>query len=202
MECLNISKREKKCCHAAKKERKNGKVPGVLYGKELNNFLFEIGELELNSQIKKTGEHGVININVDGNEQKALIKEVQRDPMKHNIIHIDLEKLSGNESIQTQIPIVFEGEGAVKSKGGILQKERMAVKVQCKANNIPKSINVDLSKLNIGDMLRVGDLEVSEEITFVDHLNSVIISVTENNFVDENMDSLDEVVIEKEVEAE
>lgn len=181
MESLNIQERVKKCNHFAKKERKSGKIPGVLYGSDINSFMFEVGEIELNNQIKRDGEHGLLNVEVDGSIIKALIKEVQREPLSHKVIHIDLEKVDGNEYIQTEIPLVLKGEGAVKSKGGIIQKEKISVKIQCKADNIPRSIDIDVSNLDIGGIVRIGDVELGEDFTFIEPENTVIVSITTNN---------------------
>ena len=193
MEVLNIQKRDKKCNHFAKKERKKGKIPGILYGNNFNNFMFEIGEIELNNKIKRDGEHGLVDVELEGSVLKALIKEVQRDPLTHKIIHIDLEKVDGNEEIQTEIPVILKGEGAVKSKGGIIQKEKTSVKVQCKADSIPRSIDIDISNLGIGGMIRIGDVEFGEDFTFIEPENTVIVSVTTNKSGFDEEDEDDDV---------
>ena len=85
MENITLHKREKKTLHEAKKERRQGLVPGIIYGKNINNIMFEIAELELNKEIFRSGEHGVLDINMDGQNHKTLIKEIQRDPVHHKI---------------------------------------------------------------------------------------------------------------------
>lgn len=180
MENITLHKREKKTLHEAKKERRQGLVPGIIYGKNINNMLFEIAELELNKEIARSGEHGVLNVNMDGQNHKTLIKEIQRDPVHHKIMHIDLAELTENTIVHTEVPIVFTGEDLIMKKGGAVQKEKANVKVQCKGESIPKCINVDLSKLEIGDSYRIGDIEMSKDIAFVEDLNSIIASVTIN----------------------
>lgn len=192
MKVLNIEKRENKCNHFAKKERKKGKIPGILYGRDVNNFMFEVGAIELNSQIKENGEHGLIGIDVDGSTLNALIKEVQRDPINHKILHIDLEKVEGDEEIVTEVPVILKGEGLVKSIGGIIQKTKNSLKVQCKANSIPKGIDVDISDLKIGDAIRIGDVEFGEDFTFTEPENTVIVSITENSFTFEDGDNMEQ----------
>lgn len=181
METLNAVKRQKKTSHEARKERRSGKTPGVLYGKNITNLLFEIGELELTKEIYKSGEHGIVNINIDGEEHKALIKEIQKDPVNRKLMHIDLEKLSDDTVVVTDVPLVFVGEDKVAKNGGILQKERNKVKIQCKGGNIPKSINVDVSNLSFGDTYRLSDVEFSNEITFIEDPNTVIATITNGN---------------------
>jgi large subunit ribosomal protein L25 len=181
MEILNAISRVKKTAHEAKKERRNGKVPGILYGKNINNMLFEISELELSKELSRTGEHGIVNINIDGNDHKALIKEVQKDPVNRKFMHIDLEELTNDTVVTTDIPLVFVGEDKVLRNGGILQKERNKVKVQCKGGNIPKSININVSGLTFGDTYRLADIEFSNEISFLDDPSTVIAAVTDGN---------------------
>lgn len=184
METLTCSKRIKNCSHSANKERRNGKIPGVLYGKNVGNILFEIGDIELSQSISRNGEHGEMDIDLNGKAYRTLIKEVQRDPVKHNIIHMDLEELDDDKTILTDVPLNFEGEGYVRSRGGIIQKEKDSVQVRCKGNNIPRSINVDISNFNLGDTFKVCNIEVGNEISIMDDMNSVIVSVTKNTITD------------------
>lgn len=180
MESIILHKRIKKTSHEAKKERRKGLIPGIIYGKNINNMMFEIGELELNKEITRSGEHGVLSVNLDGESHKALIKEIQRDPVHHKITHIDLAELPENTVVQTEVPIVFNGEDLIMKKGGSVQKEKSNVKVQCKGESIPKFINVDLSKLDIGDSYRIGDIEMAGDISIIEDFNSIIASVTMN----------------------
>ncbi|KZL93716.1 50S ribosomal protein L25 [Clostridium magnum] len=180
MESIILHKRIKKTSHEAKKERRKGLIPGIIYGKNINNMMFEIGELELNKEITRSGEHGVLSVNLDGESHKALIKEIQRDPVHHKITHIDLAELPENTVVQTEVPIVFNGEDLIMKKGGAVQKEKSNVKVQCKGESIPKFINVDLSKLDIGDSYRIGDIEMAGDISIIEDFNSIIASVTMN----------------------
>lgn len=186
MEQLELHKRNKNTVHEARKERKSGKIPGIIYGKNINNLMFEIGELELNKKISSTGEHGVLEVELGTEKHSTLIREVQRNPVNHKIIHIDLEEIPKNQTIQTDVPILFMGEDFVSRKGGVVQKERTNVKVQCKYEYIPKHIDVDVSKLEIGDSYRVSDIELSQEITFMDDLNTLIAFVTCNNKLSDN----------------
>lgn len=180
MENITLHKRNKQTLHEAKKERRQGLIPGIIYGKNINNMMFEIGELELNKEIARSGEHGVLSVNLDGQNHKTLIKEIQRDPVHHKVMHIDLAEISGNSTVHTEVPIVFIGEDLIMKKGGAVQKEKTNIKVQCKGESIPKCINVDLSKMKIGDAYRIGDIEMSQDIGIIENLNSIIASITMN----------------------
>lgn len=178
MNNLVLKKREINSCNKAKKERRQGMIPGVLYGKKIGNLLFEVGELELGREFSSTGEHGFLNFNLDGHNEKALVKEVQRDPVSHKILHIDLEKVDSKEAIESEVPIQYIGEEWLTKKGEVLQKEKGVVKVSCTADDLPKSIKIDVSKGAVGSVYRMSDLEVANEISIIDDLETVIASVS------------------------
>ncbi|MDF2882029.1 MAG: rplY1 [Clostridiaceae bacterium] len=198
MEFLKCDVRKKNCRHYANKERRAGKVPGILYGKNIKNVLFELAYMELNGAINKNGEHGELDISVDGSNHKTLIKEIQRDPVSHNIIHIDLEELTGDKYFTTDIPVMIHGEGNVKSKGGIIQREKSSIKVQCKGENIPKVIDVDLSKLNVGDTYRISDIEIAKEISIIDDINTVIVSIIKDNVTETATETFESINVTQE----
>lgn len=198
MEFLKCDIREKNCRHSANKERRVGKVPGILYGKNIKNVLFELAYMDLNSAISRNGEHGELDININGSNHKTLIKEVQRDPVSHNIIHIDLEELTGDKYFTTDIPVMLRGEGIIKSKGGIIQREKNSVKVQCRGENIPKAVNVDLSNLNVGDTFRISDIEMSKEISIIDDINTVIVSIIKDNVTETATETFESINVEQE----
>lgn len=185
--------------HNAKRERKEGYIPGVIYGKRMKNLLFEVSDLELAREISSVGDHGMLNFTINGSEEKALIKEVQRDPVSHKIIHIDLEEVSGNEEIQSEVPIQFVGEEWLNNRGAVLQKEKMVVKVNCKADELPKSVSIDVSQGKLGDLYRFGDLELGCEISIVDDLQGVIASISNERKLVSDLQA-EETVDEKDTE--
>jgi large subunit ribosomal protein L25 len=164
--------------HYAKRERRHGLVPGVLYGKKIGNLLFEVGEMELGREITSSGEHGILNYNLNGSSERAILKEVQRDPVSHKIIHIDLERISENEEIQSEVPIQFLGEEWLNKRGAVLQKEKGVVKVNCHPDALPKTIKIDVSKGELGAVYRCKDLEIGKELSIIDNIDGVIASIS------------------------
>lgn len=178
MENLQVNQREKKTRHSSRQCRRKGLVPGVIYGKGINNFLFEIGELELNHALSVTGEHGLLNINSQEGSLNTLIKEVQRDPVTRRVLHIDLEKVEGNEEIETAVPINYVGEEYINKLDAVLQKNIDSIKVKCSPSNIPKGVNLNVGRAKPGDQFKIADVEFGNEITVVDDLNSIVASVS------------------------
>lgn len=178
MSNLEMNKRSIDIPNSAKKARRNGKVPGVLYGKKMNNLLFEVGELELCHEIAANGEHGVLEFSLDGEGHRGLIKEVQRDPVTNKIIHLDLEELKGKNKIISSVPIHYIGEEYLNKKGIVVQKEKDSVKVECSIEALPKYIDFNIGTGDVGSVYKFGDLEVASEISILDDLNSVIASIS------------------------
>ena len=178
MENLQVNQREKKTRHSSRQCRRKGLVPGVIYGKGINNFLFEIGELELNHALSVTGEHGLLSINSQEGSLNTLIKEVQRDPVTRRVLHIDLEKDEGNEEIETAVPINYVGEEYINKLDAVLQKNLDSIKVKCSPSNIPKGVNLNVGRAKPGDQFKIADVEFGNEITVVDDLNSIVASVS------------------------
>ncbi|WP_337995384.1 50S ribosomal protein L25 [Clostridium perfringens] len=178
MENLQVNQREKKTRHSSRQCRRKGLVPGVIYGKGINNFLFEIGELELNHALSVTGEHGLLSINSQEGSLNTLIKEVQRDPVTRRVLHIDLEKVEGNEEIETAVPINYVGEEYINKLDAVLQKNLDSIKVKCSPSNIPKGVNLNVGRAKTGDQFKIADVEFGNEITVVDDLNSIVASVS------------------------
>ncbi|KGM96442.1 50S ribosomal protein L25 [Clostridium novyi A str. 4552] len=194
MDVLKAKERIKDSNHSARRERKKGMVPGVLYGAGVQNTLFEIGEIELNREVLKHGEYGGIDLEINNNHHKAIVKEVQKDPVTKKILHIDLQEINKDEVIQTEIPINFIGEEFIAKRGEIVQKEKSNIKVQGKYDNIPKSINVDVSKMYSGDVFRVNDVEMASEIICLDDMNTILAVVmgTKNNGIEEDGENEEE----------
>lgn len=178
MEDIKVEIRNKHGRSASRRERKSGKIPGVLYSKNVGNIIFDVNESELNNKISTIGEHGFLNVALNGENHKALIKEVQREPVNHKLIHIDLEDLNGSGKIVSEIPVIFEGEGAIKSKGCVTQKFKNSIKVRCTGDNLPNSVVFDVSNMISGESLRVSDFEFSKEITVIDELDTILLSVS------------------------
>lgn len=194
MEELILNKRIKNSSNSARKGRKCGKVPGIIYGKELGSLMFEIGEMDLVKELNITGEHGAVNFDLDGYSGTAVIKDVQKDPLTHKVVHIDLEEVCANEEIVAEVPIKFNGKDFLAQKGVVLQSQKDSVKVSCRAEDLPKSIDIDVSKAHIGSVYKLSDLEVGSEISIVDNLSTICASVVVQQFVPEEDEMVNEEI--------
>ncbi|WP_027308869.1 50S ribosomal protein L25 [Caloramator sp. ALD01] len=144
--------------------RKSGKLPAVIYGLNRENFNIEIAMEDVFEVLKKDGPHAIVDINVDGKHENAMIKDIQRDPIDGKVLHVDFERVEGNKKVHTKVPINYTGEDYLKSRGLLIQKEISYVEVDAPADRIPKNITIDLSSITGNYKVTLKDVEIAEEI--------------------------------------
>ena len=180
MEELDLNKRINTVGHNARQERRKGKIPGVIYGKEIGNELFYVDSLLLGKELSVSGEHGVLTFNLEGKKGTAVIKEVQKNSLGNKVTHIDLEEIAANAKMHTEISIKIIGKGILEGKGLMLQTQRDLVKVTCIAEDLPKDVELDVSNGTAGTVYTFNDLNLGKDVSFVDDLSTVIGSISED----------------------
>ncbi len=183
MNLINANQRDNNISNSAKKARQKGCIPGILHSKKIQSMLFEVGDLEFNKELHCVGEHGILDIQLNGTKYKTLITEVQRDPVNKKVLHVDLESINENEKITSQVPIHYEGEELLQKRGQILQKEKETVKVECLASNLPKYFTLNVSNASIGDVYKMVNLEVGDEVSIVDDIQSILASISSEKII-------------------
>lgn len=163
--------------NACNRIRNTGHVPGVIYGHNFENYSIEFDNSELMKIIREHGESAIVNVNIDSMNYPAMIKEVQRDPLTGNIMHVDLQQLILTEKIHAAIPILITGKRNLDNDA-ILQQQLQKVEIECLPNNVPKNITVDVSDLSIGDIVRVSDVEFGEDFSVINDTSEIIASLT------------------------
>ena len=151
----------------ARRLRMAGSVPAVYYGRGETPLSLAVQTKELESILHgASGSNVIVDLKVDGEaaaDRKALLREVQRHPVKGSILHVDLQHISLSEKITVEVPVVLVGTPVgVKDGGGILEHLLREVEVECLPTDIPASISVDVSHLNIGDSVHVSDLKADK----------------------------------------
>lgn len=157
--------------------RSKGRIPGVVYGMKQASMLVEFAELDVSHVLDKIGEHGIVDLDINGRNQKSMIKEVQRDPVTRKIIHIDLQRVNENEKVRLSVPIVIKGEDIIRNMDLITQIQKNEVEVECTPDKLPKYITVDVSSMKPHQRLTVKDIEFSNEISILDEPDTIILSV-------------------------
>ncbi|GAB4268301.1 50S ribosomal protein L25/general stress protein Ctc [Thermincola ferriacetica] len=161
--------------------RNHGKIPAVIYGKDLPNKLVEVDVRNLESILRNgAGKNAIINLTVEEakpHKLTVMIKDLQRDPVKGDLMHVDLQKISLSDKIHTTVPIHLTGEAEGVKKGGILQSGLRELEIECVPANIPDHISVDISGLDIGDSLTVADIAGQDGFAVKNDPATVIVSI-------------------------
>jgi len=164
----------------ARKLRASGKLPAVIYGHSEEPMPIELEQHNISATMRQAeGEKLLINLNVDGKDsgRKALIKDIQRDPVSGKILHIDFQHISMDEKIKIEVPIKLEGTAdGVKNYGGIMSWNIRKVMVSCLPADIPDKITLDVTEMKIHDSIHVRDIAAGN-YEILDDPEETIVSV-------------------------
>lgn len=161
--------------------RSQGYVPAILYGKGSEPVKLQLETSSLEKFLVYHGQRGLIDLEIkNGQSVKnvAMIKEVQKDPVRGDILHVDFQKIAMDEKISTSVTVRLEGEDTLGQKNAILQHHLREIDVACLPAQLPDFFGIDVSELNVGDSILVGDLEVGEGIEVLTDPSSTIVSLT------------------------
>lgn len=160
--------------------RRSGKIPAVLYGHKSKNVAIEVDPKEIFKILhSQSGENTIFELVVPGRDKiNCMIKEYQLEPVSHELLHADLYEVAMDEALEVDVPLMVKGEAyGVKTEGGLLDIVHREIHVECLPGDIPEHIEVDVTDLKIGDLLRVRDLQVSDKIKILDDPESVVVAV-------------------------
>ncbi len=188
---LIVTSRELKGSPNARRMRRDGLIPGVIYSDGGEARAISLPKHDFEQMLHHhAGEQMMLTIELDGKESSVLLKDVQHDMMTGGTIHVDLHEVSMTKKLRVQISIELVGEAeGVKSEGGVLDHLLHSVEVECLPGDILEKIEVDVSGLNLNDMLTVKDIEIDAskyEIMMDDDVG--VASVSEPRVVEEPTD--------------
>lgn len=153
---LNASSRNDLGKGAARKIRAQGLLPAVIYRAGQSSTSVSLDPNELETAFRRSGNRNtLVSIGVDGKTFTCLVKATQRDPVTANLIHVDFYEVDADVEVMVRVPVKPTGKAIGVTAGGKLRLIRRDLDVRCKPDSIPASVNVDVSKLNIGDFVRV-----------------------------------------------
>lgn len=163
--------------------RENGFIPAVVYGEGEDSYAIKVAHKQLLQLLHQHRlENAVISIKIKddkkGKARSCLIKEIQYDPVKGDIRHIDFNEISLTKVIKVNVPVVAKGEPiGVKQEGGSLEHILWEVEVECLPTEIPKNIEVDVTQLKIGDAIHIKEITFGEKIKVLNDPEAVVLSV-------------------------
>jgi large subunit ribosomal protein L25 len=167
--------------NVARRVRKSGKVPAVVYGAGKPPLAVSVDPKQIARILhSEAGHNTIFDLQVDGERTKAMIVEWQYEPTKGSLLHLDLQRIAMDRRLKVQVPISLKGEAAgVKQQGGILDQVLREVEVECLPGDIPSHIDADVSSLVFGQSLRVSDLPLDRsKVKILTPADQVVAHVT------------------------
>ena len=166
----------------ARRLRMSGQVPAVVYGPKTEPVLLSVNKSDLEILFKKGGiGQVVLNLVIQKNGETltmpAMIKELQTHPVSRNFIHIDFYEIKMDQKITAKIPVVTTGIAKGVELGGVLQIVRRELEVECLPLEVPESIEIDISDLDIGDSIHVGKISLEGEIELLEDDNYTVVTM-------------------------
>nr|AGF93495.1 ribosomal protein L25 [uncultured organism] len=197
---LEVETREGTGKGVSRRLRRNGKIPGIVYGKSIDSTPLIVDPTELYDKLNK---NAIIDLKItdEDEEEVVMIKDYQRDVIKDNIIHVDFQQIFMDEEISVTVPINIVGDAIGVQEGGVLQELMREVEIEALPEDIPRELDLDISELEVGDSLQVSDIEAPEDIKITSSFDNVIVTVVppSEEIEEEVEEELEEEFIEPEV---
>jgi len=163
---------------ASRRLRRQGKVPGVIYGASTDNKHIELDKSELLAAMRKSRRNDKFEIEIEGKDKhEVIVKEIQWHPVTEEIRHIDFYKLTEGRPVTLFVPVVIKGEAKGVKLGGDLYQPRKKIMIEALPEAIPNEIVIDVTDLNIGDVVHVFDLDIPEGVKVKSTKNFTVVAI-------------------------
>ncbi len=183
----------------AKRIRKEGEIPSIVYGNKKQPTPISINGKEFKKQFSHVSESTIITLKIPGSDDKdVLIKQYDYDMVKGSLTHIDFFEISSDKELHAHVEIITTGNCEGVRLGGILEYFSHEVEVACLPKDLPETISLDISNLNIGDSLHVSDLPSIAGVKYVPSADQVILHVAAPRVADESTQVSEEETTEEE----
>ncbi|HYY63176.1 MAG TPA: 50S ribosomal protein L25 [Gaiellaceae bacterium] len=176
---LSVREREGRGTGDSRRLRREGLIPGVLYGGGRTPHPICVDERELRRVL--TGDHGlhaILDVTLDGQKvsHASILKDYQVDPIRGHLIHIDLQEVRLDQPIQAQVVVELVGDPEGVKEGGVLSQVQREINVEALPLEIPERLELDVSEMAIGDTLRLADLPPREGVTYLDNPEETVLA--------------------------
>ena len=176
-EVLSGKIREKTGKVATKEVRRNGEIPAVLYGLK-DNLSFSVCADNLKDILTAKGQNALIDLNLEGNKKrKVIIKEFQSHPLKERWVHVDFLEVDVVKPVKVNVDVHLIGKSAGEKMGGLVNQVLKSIHVECLPADIPQSVDLDVTAVELGQVLHVSDLSIPDKVKILHEPNEAIVSV-------------------------
>jgi large subunit ribosomal protein L25 len=160
--------------------RREGRLPGVVYGLGEDSVSVTVNAHQMGTILSsKAGANSLITLQIDGADQLALARQVQRDAVKGTLVHVDFIRVRADQTIQAEVRLDLQGEAEGLSQGGMLEQLMHTLTVEGKPGQLPTEISHDVTALELGDQLHVKDLAIPAGITVVNDPDDLIATISQ-----------------------
>lgn len=160
----------------AKKIRKSGRIPAVIYGHN-EPIVVSVDENEFTKKFEKISENTIITLNVGKESYSVLVKNFQDDILTQKIKHIDFFEIEKGKTLKTNVPVHIEGTAKGVREGGVLEQRLHELEVECLPQDIPETITVDVTDLETGDAIHVADVKAPEGVKLLNIPEQTVVAV-------------------------
>lgn len=175
---LNVKDRKDFKNSNTKGLRVNGQLPAVVYGKGKDNKTVYVDHIEFVKTFREEGRNAVISLGFEnGQNESVMLQDLQTDPLKGEVVHADFYIVDMTQEVEANVFIHLTGEAQGVKDGGILQQPLHELKVKALPNEIPETIEYDISDLKVGDNLQISDLKAGRNYEFLEDEDTVIASI-------------------------
>ena len=182
---------------SARRLRRDGKIPGVLYEKGIENIHFAVDLIEMTAIVRNDGANAIVELELDGEKLLAMVKHIDQNVITLDIDHIDLLGIKRGEKVTVEVPVVMEGEAA---PGAVVLQETDYVEIEIDALSIPDELTVSIEGKEIGDTLYASDVKLPEGAELISDPETLLVNVTFEQ-VDEDLEAEAEAAEEGGAEA-
>lgn len=159
------------------RERRAGYVPAVVYGRGRASEAIRVAEKDLREFLAAGGHHHVVTLTAPGGSFAAVVKEIQHDPVRGRVLHVDFQAVSLDTRIRARVPVVIHGEAQVEKAGAVVQHQLHELEVECLPADLPEEIDVDVRALAPGEAVHVRDLTPPPGVEILEDEDAVVASV-------------------------
>ena len=199
---LDVQSRQKNRKNANRRMRRSGRLPAVIYGEGRDPQTISVDGVVFGKVVGKLLPSSIINLKVDGEStaQQTIIREIQRDPVfDDHLVHIDFFRISIDKPIEVEVPVHAVGATPIGVKsGGVLEHLTRLLLVKCLPLEVPASIDVDLSDIDIGRSIHVFDIEAPEGVEILNNRDTPVFAIAARSVVTEEDEEKEEEAIEGE----
>jgi large subunit ribosomal protein L25 len=175
---LKLELREKSGTVGSRKVRGQGRIPGVIYGHGEKPLAVSIEGRELGELLHGGRRQNIIDIQLDGKNDTAMVRDMQLDPVTRRVLSVDLQRISRSDIITAEVPIITVGTAiGVRDQGGMMDLVTHEIEVRGPADKIPQEIRVDVSELKIGEHISASELSLGEGIRLITPPDTSIVAI-------------------------